>query len=112
MKKICLLLILILLFLSGCGKSETSEIVATTLPVYEFTAALCEGTSITVSRLITEEISCLHDYTLQVTQMRAVESADVVIMNGGGLEDFLGDALKSADRVINASKDVELSCPL
>lgn len=110
MKKICLLLLLLLVFLPGCGKSETPEIVASTLPVYEFTEALCEGTNISVSRLITEEVSCLHDYTLQVTQMRAVESADVVVLNGGGLEDFLGDVLQNAERVIDASYDIELSC--
>lgn len=110
MKKICLSLILLLLLLSGCGRGANPQIVASTLPVYEFSSALCEGTSLSVSRLVTEEVSCLHDYTLQVSQMRAVESADVVILNGGGLEDFLGDVLQNADRVIDASIGLELSC--
>ena len=110
MKKICLFLIVLSLLFSGCGKKEDAQIVASTLPVYEFTSALCEGTGITVSRLVTEEVSCLHDYTLQVTQMRAVESADAVILNGGGLEDFLNDVLKNAGRVIDASQGMELSC--
>jgi len=110
MKKICLLLILILVFLPGCSKGADPEIVATTLPVYEFTSTLCKGTDLSVSRLVTEEVSCLHDYTLQVRQIRAVEAADVVVLNGGGLEDFLGDVLKTANRVIDASKDIELSC--
>ena len=110
MKKICLFLIMLTLFLSGCRKGTDPDIVATTLPVYEFTSTLCQGTDLTVSRLITEEVSCLHDYTLQVNQMQAVESADVVILNGGGLEDFLDDVLENADRVIDTSKDLELSC--
>ena len=110
MKKICLFLIVLSLLFSGCGKKEDAQIVASTLPVYEFTSALCEGTGITVSRLVTEEVSCLHDYTLQVMQMRAVESADAVILNGGGLEDFLNDVLKNAGRVIDASQGMELSC--
>ena len=110
MKKICLLLILSLLFFPGCSSNAQPEIVASTLPIYEFTAALCDGTNITVSQLVTEEVSCLHDYTLQVTQMRNVESADVVILNGGGLEDFLEDVLEKASHVIDASKDLELSC--
>ncbi len=110
MKKICLILIVLSLFCAGCGKDSNAQIVASTLPVYEFTSALCKGTNLTVSRLVTEEVSCLHDYSLQVSQMRAVESADAVILNGGGLEDFLGDVLASADRVIDASKDMELSC--
>lgn len=110
MKKLCLFLIVLLLLLSGCGKDTDAQIVASTLPVYEFTSALCQGTDISVSRLITEEVSCLHDYTLQVTQMQAVEAADVVVLNGGGLEDFLEDVLKTADRVVDASEGMELSC--
>ena len=110
MKKLCLFLIVLSLLLCGCGRNNDPQIVASTLPVYEFTSTLCQGTGITVSRLITEEVSCLHDYTLQVTQMQAVEAADTVILNGGGLEDFLGDVLKNAERVIDTSKDVELIC--
>ena len=110
MKKICLFLIVLSMLFVGCGKKEDAQIVASTLPVYEFASALCDGTGITVSRLITEEVSCLHDYTLQVSQMQAVEAADVVIINGGGLEDFLDDVLKKANRVIDASVDIELSC--
>ena len=78
MKKSCLILIVLSLFCVGCGKDTDTQIVATTLPVYESTTAICQGTDLAVSRLITEEVSCLHDYTLQVSQMRAVESADVV----------------------------------
>ena len=110
MKKRCLLLILLVLFLTGCTQEKPSQIVASTLPVYDFTSALCEGTGISVSRLVTEEVSCLHDYTVQVSQMRAVESAQVVILNGAGLEDFLTDVLKNAKQVIDASEGVELDC--
>lgn len=83
---------------------------ASTLPVYDFTSALCEGTGISVSRLVTEDVSCLHNYTVQVAQMRAVESAQVIIINGAGLEDFLTDVLKNADRVIDASQGLDLAC--
>ena len=110
MRKRCLLLILLVLFLTGCTQEKPTQIVASTLPVYDFTSALCEGTGISVSRLVTEEVSCLHDYTVQVSQMRAVESAQVVILNGAGLEDFLTDVLKNAKQVIDASEGVELDC--
>ena len=110
MKKICLLLILFSLLMAGCGKDADRQIVASTLPIYEFTSALCAGTDISVSRLITEEVSCLHDYTVQVNQMQAIESADAVILNGGGLEDFLGDVLNTAKRVVDTSEGITLSC--
>jgi len=110
MKKWFLLLILCPMLLTGCHKQASGQIVATTLPVYTFTSALCEGTDITVSRLVTENVSCLHDYSLQVSQMRAIEAAQVIVLSGAGLEDFLSDALHSAHRVIDASSDLELPC--
>lgn len=87
-----------------------AQIAATTLPVYEFTAALCEGTDITVCRLVTENVSCLHDYNVQVSQMQAVEAAEAVVISGGGLEEFLEEVLTGASCVIDASEGLELSC--
>lgn len=109
MKKTCLILILLLL-LSGCSKSTDPQIVATTLPVYEFTSTLCQDTGISVSRLVTEEVSCLHDYTVQVSQMRAVEAADIIVCNGADLEVFLSDVLTGAHRTIDASTGIALHC--
>ena len=110
MKKLLFLLTILLILLTGCGEEKTAQIVATTLPVYEFTNALCEGTGLTVSQLVTEEVSCLHDYTVQVSQMRAVESAQVVVCNGAGLEEFLEDVLASANHVVDASVGIETEC--
>ena len=110
MKRLALVLCMILICsFFGCSQqSEPAQIAATTLPVYEFTSRLCAGTDITVGRLITENVSCLHDYTLQVDQMRAIEGAQLVVINGGGLEDFLHDALSSAAFVADASEDISL----
>lgn len=108
MKKLSILFILILL-LSGCRVDQAdAQIAATTLPVYDFTVRLCQGTDITVTRLVTESVSCLHDYTLQVSQMRAIEGTQAVIISGAGLEEFLGDALASAQTVIDASSGLSL----
>ena len=60
-----IILILINLF-SGCQiKTERYQIVATTLPVFQFTESICEGTGLQVCQLVTENVSCLHEYTLQ-----------------------------------------------
>lgn len=106
MKKLIILLImLIALMLCACNPTADYSIVATTLPVYEFTAEICDGTGLTIGRMITESVSCLHDYTLQVNQMRMIEEADVVVISGAGLEDFLEDALQSSKLVIDASQN-------
>ena len=94
--------------LCGCTPKQEFNIVATTLPVYTFTQRLCEGTDLQVGRLITENVSCLHDYTLKVNQMQMLEHADAVVKNGAGLEDFLEDALHTKTVQIDAAHGLSL----
>ncbi len=110
MKKWFIMLLLLIILLTGCKQQNSAGLTATTLPVWEFTSALCEGSGISVSRIVTEDVSCLHDYTLQVTQMQAVEEAEAVICNGLGLETFLDDILSSADLIIDASQGITPHC--
>lgn len=103
--------IIICICLFGCTNNQNlSQIAATTLPVYEFTFRLCEGTGIEVTRLINEEVSCLHDYTLQTHQMRAIENAQIIVISGAGMEDFLDDALHQSQSIVDASAGISLKC--
>lgn len=110
MKRIISLLI-VLLLLCGCSPAKApANIAATTLPVYEFTLRLCEGTPLTVTRLVTEEVSCLHDYSLNVRQVKAAEAAETLVISGAGLEDFL-DGLLHKEYLIDASAGITLLSP-
>ncbi|MBR4109944.1 MAG: zinc ABC transporter substrate-binding protein [Oscillospiraceae bacterium] len=113
MKKLAFLImfsIFILLF-SGCeANSEDCQIAATTLPVYTFTADLCAGTDLKVCQVITQNVSCLHDYTLQSSQMRIIETAKTIVISGAGLEDFLEDTLSHKHTIVDASANIELLC--
>ena len=102
------IIILTLLILIGCSQQPPAQIVATTGPVYQFTQALCEGTDLTVSQLITDEVSCLHDYTLRVDQMRSAESAETVILSGAGLEEFMADILGNIETFIDCSAGIKV----
>lgn len=109
MKKYVLLLSVLLLFSTAfgcCFPGDAPAVVATTLPVYEFASSICQGTNLQVVQLITESVSCLHDYTLQVSQMRTVESAQAIILSGAGLEDFMGDILPASAEIIDASEGI------
>ncbi len=106
-----LIISLFLLLLCGCSQqSEPAQIAATTLPVYEFTSRICAGTPLTVTRLVTEEVSCLHDYSLNVHQVKAAEAAETIIISGAGLEAFLEDILRDKD-AIDASSGIPLILP-
>lgn len=96
--------------LCGCGPSaQAAQVAATTLPVWEFSSRLCAGTPIGVTRLVTEQVSCLHDYSLNVRQVKAAEAAETIVISGAHLEDFLDDLLRSAC-VIDASEGIPLLC--
>lgn len=93
------LLLAFCLLLSACGPAEappdgTLEIVATTYPVYLFASEVTRGAAdVSVSLMIDQPVSCLHDYTLTVKDMKALERADVILLSGAGLEDSMADAL-------------------
>ena len=113
MKKIMILFLLALLLIQSAGCTNqipNTEILTTTAPLYYFTTEICYGTGITVECLITESVSCLHDYTLQTTQMRAIESAQLVILSGAGLEDSFSDILISAKATLDSSAGTLLLC--
>ena len=108
MKRLLSLCFIIVLLLAGCAAPQSqADIAATTLPVYEFTARLCEGTDLTVVRLVTEPVSCLHDYSLNVRQVRAAEAAELIVVSGAGLEDFMEDLLLGKT-VVDSSEGIAL----
>ncbi len=107
-------LVMALALLAGCAPAPAeggkTHILCTTYPVYLFTTAVTQGVDeVEVELLVNQQTSCLHDYTLTVEDMRAIERADVIVMNGAGLEDFMADALAQSDAaVIDCSEHIDL----
>lgn len=88
-----------------------THIVATTYPVYLFTSELVKGAEgITVDLMIDQPISCLHDYTLSVKDMKTLERADLIVLNGAGLEETMEDALETVSDTpqIDSSQGITL----
>lgn len=109
-KRILALALLMALALCGCAAApaapEEDCIAATTYPVWQFTCAVTEGTPLTVERVISEPVSCVHDYTLSVDQMKLLSRSRAVVISGLGLEDFLLDVLPE-DGCIDASAGID-----
>lgn len=106
----CVLLLLLPLGCAPASGQEGCMIVTTTYPVYLLTCALTRGLDgVQVERLNTGSVSCLHDYTLSVTDMKKIDRADVLVLSGAGLEDFMDDALaRSPAPVIDCSVHAHL----
>ena len=113
MKKIIPILILALL-LPSCAPAGRLEdrltVVCSTYPIYLFASFIAQGVEgVAVERLDTGSTSCLHDYSLSMADMKKLEKADVIALNGAGLEEFLEDALAASDaQIIDCSLGVEL----
>ncbi len=108
-------LALALVLVSGCsappaGEDGTTRILCATYPIYLFTtAAVGDAPGVEVALLVDQQTSCLHDYTLTIADMRAIETADVIVVNGAGLEAFMADALARAHvPVVDCSQCVTL----
>ncbi len=110
MKKTLLLLLTMVLFLCACSKKQEQQvnIATSTRPVAQFATYLAEGTGLSVQPVVTEAVSCLHDYTLSVAQMKTLEQAEVVILSGGDTDAFLKNAIKGKEQVVDVSRGVEL----
>ena len=54
-------------------------------------------------------VGCLHDYTLTTEDMKKIENADIFIMNGLGMENFIEKALETNNNmdIIDSSKEIE-----
>lgn len=105
MRRLAALACALALTLTGCGgppaEDDALHVLATTYPAYLFTTAVAEGAEgVEVDLLVNQPTSCLHDYTLTVADMKAVQRADVIVMNGAGLEDFLSDALAGSEAAV------------
>ena len=68
------------------------------------------ATEVCVTNLTPPTSGCLHDYQLTPADLARLVRADVLIVNGGGLEAFLEKARRAAPRakVIEASAGIEL----
>ncbi len=109
-QRIFAILLALALLLSGCAaqtNAPSADILATTAPLAQVVGAVTAGSGLTVATLISEPVSCVHDYALSVDQMRAVEQAKHIVISGAGLEEFMADVLTSR-AVIDASEGLAL----
>ncbi len=116
MRRFLFLLLCVCLLLTGCSSQQSFKeddslhILATTYPVYLLTKTLTASIDgVEVTQLIDETVSCLHDYTLTVTDMKAIEKADIIIKNGADFESFMDDALAQTNAAtIDCSEGIDL----
>ncbi|MGO1543807.1 MAG: metal ABC transporter substrate-binding protein [Gulosibacter sp.] len=88
--------------LVGCSSAEAGpdvsdglQIVTTTTQLSDFTQNVTEGTGAEITGLLQPNASA-HSFEANAADLEIIRTADVVIMNGVGLEPWLEDTLTSA----------------
>lgn len=118
MKKKILVLLLLSMILTACGaERNTTEdsgklrVVTSFYPIYLLAQAVTEGaTELELMNMAQPQTGCLHDYELTISDMKLLEGADVLMINGGGMESFLDQALERYPElvIVDTSAGIEL----
>ena len=85
------------------------KVLCTVYPVYLFTKTVAAGSNLQVDLMLSANTGCPHDYSLTPQDMQKIATADILVANGSGLEEFLGDPIRQANpkvKVIDASAGI------
>ncbi len=98
-----------------CGaesaRAKDMRVLCTTFPIYQITRNVAQGRQgVDVKLMLPASLGCPHHYSLTPQDMRKLARADVLVVNGLGMEEFLGAPVKKANprlRVANSSQGIE-----
>lgn len=100
------------LLLAGAPARAADEfdILTSFYPMYLLTVNVAGGIEgVNVVNMAEQNVGCLHDYSLRTGDMRMIHSADVVVVNGAGMEGFIDKIVDDQQKpVIDASQGIEL----
>ena len=86
-------------------------VVTSFYPMYIATLNIVDGVNgVRLENLSEPQTGCLHDFQLTPEDMKLLSTADVFVINGGGIESFMSDVAKTYPKldVVEACEDVAL----
>ena len=82
--------LMILTLMCGAALAQT-RVLATTFPVYQIVRNITQNVpDVEVQLMLPAQAGCPHDYALTPQDMSKLAQADILVLNGLGLEAFLG----------------------
>ncbi len=94
---------------SATAYDDTFVIMTSCNPVYIATSNVVgDIDGVVVENLSQPTTGCLHDYTLTTQDMKNLSKADVLVINGGGMEGYLDNVMTAYPEltIIDASADI------
>ena len=91
-------------------KDDKFTIVTSFYPMYIATMNIVDGADVNLQNLSEPKTGCLHDYQLTTEDMKLLSTADVFVVNGGGMEEFLSDVVSKYPSltIVDASKGIDM----
>lgn len=87
------------------------KVLCTTFPVYLITKNVTAGREgLDLQLMISASLGCPHDYALTPQDMQKIARAGVLVINGLGMEEFLGAPIKNANpniRIVDSSAGIK-----
>lgn len=84
------------------NSEDTLNIVTSFYPIYISTLNITKDIpNVTVTNMTKAQTGCLHDYQLTPQDLKTLETADILVINGAGMESFL-------DKIINQYPDLQV----
>lgn len=96
---------------AGSGNGDELRIVTSFFPVYVAVINVTRDISgVSVTNMTEPQTGCLHDYSLKPDDLKLLESADIFIINGAGMEAFLDDVIRQQQdlQIIEAAGDIDV----
>ena len=97
------------------AKPASKTVLCSTFPIYQIARNVAEGRAgLTLQLMLPAQLGCPHDYALTPQDMQKIAKADVLVVNGLGLEEFLGAPVGKANpaiAVIDASVGIADTLP-
>lgn len=98
------------LFPLSAAADGPKKILATTFPIYQLARHVVQGSStVALDLMIPANLGCPHDYALTPQDMQKLAAAEVLVINGLGMEEFLGAPVRKANPkivLVDSSKGI------
>lgn len=91
--------------------ADKQTVLVTTFPIYQIVRNITQGQEdIKVDLMLPSQFGCPLDYSLTPQDMRKLAQADILVVNGLGMEEFLGAPVEKANsdiKVIGSSTGIK-----
>ena len=85
-------------FSNSAEASSNKNVLVTTFPIYQVVRNVTQGREgLGVELMLSSQLGCPHDYTLTPQDMKKIARADILVINGLGMEEFLGAPIAKAN---------------